>query len=531
MAEPVQKFVKNDYINGEFVRYTLKLNDMKRILILLAALSLCAGIQAQPLSRQFCNPLPMEIGPGANASGDVTVMEHNGTYYMFCTGGGAWVSKDLLNWEYKEVKHVARIPVAPDVAKFNGKFYMSGNDAPLYVADDPLGPYTLVGDWTNTGDISEGWNGAFDTHIFVDDDNQPYLFWPGMAISGIYSTKLNKDDITQFEGPVTHHFSFNPNHVWERQGEHNEYPDVAWIEGPWIYKYKGTYYLQYSASGTQWRTYAEGYYKSKKLEGPYKFAENNPLLRRTDGVVTGPAHGSMVTGPDGNIWQFYTVVLRSGGRRIGMDRVIVDKKGNLICDVTDTPQWAPGVVADPKKGDSGSIIISVGKTTMSTGEGFPGAAKIATSAKPGRGPEYAIDDNTATWWEPEDDDAQPTLMISLSPAVDRDRVQTFAVDGARILFGGGAGRGVRNAGLPVYKYKMEVSMDGKSWTTVVDQSANKTPRNVVFDEFAPVEARYVKLTMLDWPKTGNFSILDFSVFGKATGWSPSQIPVPAPITY
>ena len=131
----------------------------------------------------------------------------------------------------------------------------------------------------------------------------------------------------------------------------------------------------------------------------------------------------------------------------------------------------------------------------------------------------------------EDDDAQPTLMISLSPAVDRDRVQTFAVDGARILFGGGAGRGARNAVLPVYKYKMEVSMDGKSWTTVVDQSANKTPRNVVFDEFAPVEARYVKLTMLDWPKTGNFSILDFSVFGKATGWSPSQIPVPAPITY
>jgi hypothetical protein len=37
----------------------------------------------------------------------------------------------------------------------------------------------------------------------------------------------------------------------------------------------------------------------------------------------------MVTGPDGNIWQFYTIVLRSGGRRIGMDRVIVDANGNL----------------------------------------------------------------------------------------------------------------------------------------------------------------------------------------------------------
>ena len=183
------------------------------------------------------------------------------------------------------------------------------------------------------------------------------LFWPGMAISGIYSVKLDPKDITQFVGPVTHHFSFNPDHVWERQGEQNEFTDVAWIEGPWIYKHNGTYYLQYSASGTQWRTYAEGYYKSKNVQGPYEYAPNNPLLRRTDGIVTGPAHGSMVTGPDGNIWQFYTVVLRSGGRRIGMDRVTVDKDGNLTCHVTDTPQWAPGVVKDPAKGDSGSIIV------------------------------------------------------------------------------------------------------------------------------------------------------------------------------
>ncbi|MDO5443441.1 MAG: family 43 glycosylhydrolase [Bacteroidia bacterium] len=503
-----------------------------RLLTIAAALLLTAGaLSAQTIGKdaRYCNPLPMEIGQGS-ASGDVSVFQWEGKYYMFCTGGGAWVSEDMLNWDYH---YVEGVPVAPDVRPYNGKFYMTGNSSNVWVADNPLGPYKVLGQWKNLPDLEHGWSQGFDPHIYVDEKNQPYLFWPGMAISGIYSVKLNKDDITQFEGPVTHHFSFNPNHIWERQGEHNEYPDVAWIEGPWIYKHNGTYYLQYSASGTQWRTYAEGYYKADKVEGPYVYADNNPLLRRTDGIVTGPAHGSMVTGPDGKIWQFYTVVLRSGGRRIGMDRVIVDENGNLTCDVTDTPQWAPGVIKDETRGDSGSIIISVGKTTMSTGEGFPGAAKIATSEKPGRGPEYALDDNTATWWEPADDDPQPSLMISLSPAVDRDRVQTFAVDGARILFGGGAGRGSRGGSsvLPVYKYKMEVSMDGKEWQTVVDQSANATPRNVVFDEFEPVEARYVKLTMLDWPKTGNFSILDFTVFGKATGWSPSQIPVPTPITY
>ena len=51
---------------------------------------------------------------------------------------------------------------------------------------------------------------------------------------------------------------------------------------------------------------------------------------------------------------------------------------------------------------------------------------------------------------------------------------------------------------------------------------------MLFDEIAPVECRYVRLTMLDWPKASPLSILDFSVFGKATGYSPSQVPVPTP---
>ena len=211
-----------------------------------------------------------------------------------------------------------------------------------------------------------------------------------------------------------------------------------------------------------------------------------------------------------------------------MDRVTVDKDGNLVCNVTDTPQWAPGVVKDPAKGDSGSLIVSVGKTTMSTGQGFPGAAKVASSSKPGRGPEYALDNSTATWWEPADDDTNPVLTISLSPAVDRDRVQTFRIDGSRLLFGGG-GRGFGGAAAaPVYKYKIEVSMDGKEYSTVLDRSGNNVPRNVVFDEIDPVECRYVRLTMLDWPKNSPLSILDFSVFGRATGYSPSQVRVPTP---
>jgi hypothetical protein len=71
-------------------------------------------------------------------------------------------------------------------------------------------------------------------------------------------------------------------------------------------------------------------------------------------------------------------------------------------------------------------------------------------------------------------------------------------------------------------------MDGKEFRTVLDKSGNAVPRNVLFDEIKPVECRYVRLTMLDWPKGSPLSILDFSVFGRATGYSPSQVPVPTP---
>jgi len=274
-----------------------------------AAMQVAFAQAAEPRigeTPRYCNPLPMPTAPGGSASGDVTVLREQGKYYLYCTGGGAWISDDLLHWSFHRV---ANVPVAPDVVKYNGRFYLCGNDGPLFRADHPLGPFTSLGPWKNTPDVSGGWNGPFDMHIYVDDDNKPYLYYPGRGVSGIYVVPLDPNDLTRFAGPPRHLFAFNRDHVWERYGEMNEYTDVAWIEGPWMLKHKGVYYLQYSASGTQWKTYANGYYTARSPLGPFSYAPNNPLLRRTEGVVTGPAHGSIVEGPDRNLWQFYTIVL------------------------------------------------------------------------------------------------------------------------------------------------------------------------------------------------------------------------------
>ena len=61
-----------------------------------------------------------------------------------------------------------------------------------------------------------------------------------------------------------------------------------------------------------------------------------------------------------------------------------------------------------------------------------------------------------------------------------------------------------------------------------DQSANKVPRNTVFDDIVPTECRYVRLTMLDWPKSSPLSILDMTVFGRPTSYIPNANPI-APV--
>ncbi len=512
---------------------------MKLNLITLAA-TLCGSVAcllsgstatAQTLPKlgeapRYVNPLPMEIGNRGNASGDVTVLrDDDGKYYMFCTGGGAWVSEDMLNWKFHHVDHV---PVAPDVAKYNGKFYMTGNDTGVYVADNPLGPYEYLGDWKNTPSVAEGWNEAFDTQIFVDDDNTPYLFYAGRGVSGIYAVKLDPNDLTRFASMPVNLITFNNDHWWERYGEMNEYNDVAWIEGPWIIKHNGTYYLQYSASGTQWKTYAEGYYTAKSPLGPYTYAENNPLLRKTEGLVTGTAHGSMVEGPDGNLWQFYTIVLSNppGGRRIGMDRVVVGEDGLLTVKVTDTPQWAPGAVSDPTKGDSGSLPVTINKMRAMN------ALSTFSSEQEGKFAAYAIDNSSGTWWEPAADDAEPTLVVELSPATRFDVVNLFTVDGARLMFGGGRrarfsapGTG-HNPAETFYKYRIEVSMDGENYKTVLDCTNSTDSKDTIFKEFDPVECRFVKLTVTDWPKSSPLRLIEFTVFGKSTSTLPAAVAIP-----
>jgi hypothetical protein len=347
---------------------------------------------------------------------------------------------------------------------------------------------------------------------------------------------LDPEEPYKLVAEPTHLFGYNPDHVWERYGDRNEYIADSWIEGPWVIKRNGVYYLQYCAPGTQWLTYATGVYTSRGPLGPFTYAHNNPILRKTTGIVTGTGHGSVVQGPDGNWWQFYTIVLANppGGRRIGMDPVGFDEDGNMfVRGPSDTPQWAPGMVADPaRNGDSGSVPLSVNKLrALNSQSSF-------SSQRPGRDAAYAIDDSNGTYWQPAADDAEPTLTIDLAPATEFDPEEQFLVDSARIhflaagsrgSFRGGRGRlggRARRETTPAeteagkdsraHQYKIEISTDGESFATVLDKTNNDVASYVEFEEIPPTTCRFVRLTISGWPHNVGvpLGILEFTVFGK-----------------
>ena len=77
-----------------------------------------------------------------------------------------------------------------------------------------------------------------------------------------------------------------------------------------------------------------------------------------------------------------------------------------------------------------------------------------------------------------------------------------------------------------YQYKLEVSMDGETYNTVLDQTQNKIQRNTIFEEIRPVQCRFVRLTMTNWPRTTPLGIIELTVFGKASGFLPAAEPIP-----
>ena len=91
-------------------------------------------------------------------------------------------------------------------------------------------------------------------------------------------------------------------HGWERFGRDHRSSIKPFMEGAWMTKHNGKYYLQYGAPGTEFNVYANGTYVGDHPLGPFTYAPYNPVSYKPGGFVTGAGHGNTFQDNFGNYW-------------------------------------------------------------------------------------------------------------------------------------------------------------------------------------------------------------------------------------
>lgn len=482
--------------------------------------------------RTYCNPLPLPDyqagrecarnswrGRHYREMADPTVVRFKGRWYLFPSAGMLWRSDDMVEWTHHRIEPFDP-GYAPTVVVHGDHLYMSSSwdGSAIWRASDPLGPWERLGSEARDEDGNPTWLRDHigrpvrwgDPCLFSDDDGKLYCYcnlaldhvptpehpWRLKPASGmIFGVRLRDDDPTRFaEEPRLLIQADLERHPWERAGTSNQDGEVIVLEGAWMNKRNGRYYLQYSANGTEFRNYALGCYTCDTPLGTFKPQRRNPILMRSDGVVNGCAHHSVVEGPDGEWWCFYTCRVRIEHpmeRRIGMDRVRFTADGEMYVDgATDTPQAAPGAGQDP-----GLVALSVD------------ANCTASSERDGNPPFYAFDDSIRTWWQAAEATSPQWLESDLNAV--------YATSAARVMF---ADRGLdlRTGVVPgPYRYRiLGREKATQDWTVLVDRSANATDRHIAYETWPERPLRHVRLEILAAPPGMAIAIWQFTVFGR-----------------
>ena len=215
-----------------------------------------------------------------------SVIEKNQRYYLFFSandlqrpGGPYWEEKDLYN-------HYGGIGVA--------------------VADSPDGPYE---DHLGVPLINEFHNDAqpIDQFVFKDVDGTYYMFYGGWRHCNI---AILNDDFTGFV-------------PWGDNQLFKEITPEGYVEGPFVFRRKNSYYFMWSEGSWGDDTYKVAYAMADKVTGPYK--RIGTILESDKNIATGAGHNSVINTPNTDQW--YMVYHRRPIPNKGRDhRVIcVDK--------------------------------------------------------------------------------------------------------------------------------------------------------------------------------------------------------------
>ena len=494
--------------------------DKKSYCIAWLMLLFVGSLHAQYRTTTYCNPLNLDytypfhnshLGKSYRSGADPAVVGFRGEYYMFVTRSwGYWHSKDLLNWDF----------ITPE------KWYFEGCNAPaahnykdsvLYVCGNPSGAMSILytdnpkrGDWKAVPSVLHDLQ---DPALFIDDDERAYMYWGSSNRWPIRGKELDMKNkfLPIAKKPDSLLFLRPDIHGWERFGENHTSDIKPFIEGAWMTKHNGKYYLQYAAPGTQFNVYGDGVYVGKSPLGPFQYAAHNPFCYKPGGFATGAGHGSTVCGPGGIYWHFGTIHLSINykfERRLCMFPTFFDEDGVMYSDTYfgDYPHYSPDQVSrqTTSGGFRGWMLLSYGKPVKASSqlESYP--------------VENVTDENLKTFWVAGKNDDKQWVEIDLEEVSDVYALQLNFFDYEETGFWG------RMPNLR-QRYLVEASVDGARWRVLVDyrNSFRDAPHNYIeLDQ--PIEARYIRYRHHYVPGK-NLAMGDIRVFGLGRGKKPATV--------
>lgn len=513
--------------------------------------------------QYFCNPLNMDyryqfiqdMRSGedkiSREAADPSMILFQGKYYIFASMTlSVWVSEDMVHWEsHRLPESLPLYDYAPDVRVVGDYVYFSasrrGTICDFYRTKDILnGPFERI---PGTFDF-------WDPNLFLDDDGKLYFYWGCNNVTPIWGVELDPETMIPKAERKELIYGQPEKIGYERVGEnHSKMPlseeeavekfkeflkaqgkdadhlteeqigfakimfsQRPFIEGAWMTKHNGIYYLQYAGPGTEYNVYGDGVYESDSPLGPFRLAKNNPYSYKPGGFLRGAGHGSTMEDRYGNWWHTATMQISKNHdmeRRVGIWRAGFDKDGVLFCNQQfgDWPMAVEQAKEDPWTKPEW-YLLSYQK------------AMTASSSEEGREPSFAADENIQTWWRAAGNQPGEWISMDLGEVKDVRAVQINFADDKIDAPLPGERQGERYIDPSQHKTRwlLEASADGTNYFVLADKSDAETnlPHDFIVKEEG-VQIRYLKLTVFEVPYNQNPCISGLRVFGFGNGEKPS----------
>lgn len=513
--------------------------------------------------KYFCNPININYRYQFNAdqrknriaicreAADPSMIFFQGKYYLFPSMNlSVWVSENLAEWKsYRLPDALPLYDYAPDARVVGDYVYFCaskrGENCNFYRTKDVIhGPYEEI----------KGTFDFWDPNLFVDEDGRMYFYWGCSNQTPIYGAELDPKTMQIIGEKKELIFSHPEQNGFERVGEDNSrspkskeevdaafeaflkanhqkiedlpphyvplirgmFTDEPFVEGAWMDKWNGKYYLQYAFAGTQYNTYGDGVYVGESPLGPFVPAKNNPYSYKPGGFLPGAGHGSTMKDKSGKLFHAATMrisVNHDFERRVGIFPAGIDAEGELFCNQRYA-DWPVSVEEEDPWAEPSFYLLSFGKKVT------------ASSSEDGKSAENVADENIRTWWRPLQEDASSWLLMDLGKVYDVRAVQVNFADDALEIPVPGQIRGTTQARYideQVYqtRWLLEGSVDGRQYFVIEDKRQEETdlPHDLIVREEG-ISIRYLRLSHLSVPYGQTPAISGLRIFGRGDGSKP-----------